>query len=149
MESSHTFRYSFQLNSLGFKGTQLISGTWEALIRLALPNQSHFPDKDFLFAFLLCSRLHQSSHQTLCAFFRHFSRRREEQQLPSPEKSSGSPEKEEETEGGVQGNDDDDDYEGGGDGGNEEEDERESQESGLNVSEELEPFSSLGRKRNK
>jgi len=93
-----TSEFIGQKGSLGFKGRQLISGRWEALLDLAIPTPTYFPEKDFLFAFLLCSRLHSPPYQTLSSVFTHFST---PSRQPSNKGGGGGDEEEDDDEGGT------------------------------------------------
>jgi len=46
-----------------------MSGTWEALVQHLLPTEAHFPDHDYIFAFLLSARLYVQPHELLGRIF--------------------------------------------------------------------------------
>ncbi|ODM94091.1 Ras-GEF domain-containing family member 1A [Orchesella cincta] len=52
-----------------FNGPHLMSGTWEALVQHLLPTEAHFPDQDYIFAFLLSARLYVQPHELLGRIF--------------------------------------------------------------------------------
>ncbi|XP_035706052.1 ras-GEF domain-containing family member 1B-like [Folsomia candida] len=47
------------------EGGHLLSGTLEGLVDYLVPSEDHFPDKSFVFAFILCSRIFIRPHQLL------------------------------------------------------------------------------------
>ncbi|KAK9506391.1 hypothetical protein O3M35_008342 [Rhynocoris fuscipes] len=48
-----------------YEDDNLISGKLEALIQLMVPTPDHYPDRAFLFAFLLTSRIFIKPHELL------------------------------------------------------------------------------------
>ncbi|OXA57879.1 Ras-GEF domain-containing family member 1B [Folsomia candida] len=51
--------------NLVFDEGHLLSGTLEGLVDYLVPSEDHFPDKSFVFAFILCSRIFIRPHQLL------------------------------------------------------------------------------------
>ncbi|OXA65017.1 Ras-GEF domain-containing family member 1B-A [Folsomia candida] len=57
-------------NALVYQDTNLVSGTLDALIQHLVPTQSYYPDRAYVFAFLLSSRLYIRPHELLGRVFR-------------------------------------------------------------------------------
>lgn len=55
---------------LVFQDSNLVSGTLDALIQHLVPTPTYYPDRAFIFAFLLSSRLHIRPHELLGTVFR-------------------------------------------------------------------------------
>ena len=54
-----------QNRPLKFDNGYLVSGSMSALIEHLIPTLSYYPDRTFVFAFLLCSRLKMRPHELL------------------------------------------------------------------------------------
>ncbi|XP_065195397.1 ras-GEF domain-containing family member 1B-like [Sycon ciliatum] len=58
--------------SMIYKNGRLVSGTLESLIEHLVPTDKHYPDRTFLFAFLLCSRLYLHPHELMARVAKQF-----------------------------------------------------------------------------
>ncbi|CAG7827417.1 unnamed protein product [Allacma fusca] len=56
--------------ALVYQDSNLVSGTLEALIQHLVPTETYYPDRAFIFAFLLSSRLYIRPHELLGRVFR-------------------------------------------------------------------------------
>jgi hypothetical protein len=59
-------------SELQYRDGVLVSGSIEALIQLLIPSITYYPERTFVFAFLLCSRLFIPPHQLLIKLSRIF-----------------------------------------------------------------------------
>lgn len=71
-QSINQFRVSFQ--ALVYRDGNLVSGSLEALVQHMVPTEEYYPDRAYLFAFLLSARLFIKPHELLgevCALCEH------------------------------------------------------------------------------
>lgn len=53
-----------------FEDTNLVSGTLDGLIQHLVPTETYYPDRAYIFAFLLSSKLYIKPHELLGLVFR-------------------------------------------------------------------------------
>ena len=59
------FVVSFILQELVYHDGALVAGSLDALIDLLIPTPAHYPDRKYMFAFILCSRLFVQPYELL------------------------------------------------------------------------------------
>ena len=59
-------------SSVEYKNGRLVSGKLDDLIEHLIPTDKHYPDRTYLFAFLLCSRLFVKPHELMAKVARQF-----------------------------------------------------------------------------
>lgn len=67
-----SFVLADETSSIVYKNERLVSGTLEALIEHLVPTEKHYPDRTYIFAFLLTSRLYVQPHELMARVARQF-----------------------------------------------------------------------------